>query len=375
MDKVDAVVIGAGVVGLAAARALALSGRETVVLEAADAIGTGTSSRNSEVVHAGIYYPTGSAKARHCVAGKALLYAYCAERGIPAKRLGKLIVATDESQLDALAAIKAKAEANGVADLAWLSAEEARALEPNVACVRALLSPSSGIVDSHGLMLGYQGDLEEAGGAIAFETPVAGVRIEGGGFVVETGGPEPFALACASLVNAAGLDAPALARRMQGYPAERAPPAFLAKGNYAGLVGVKPPFTRPIYPIPEPGGLGIHATVDLGGQVRFGPDVEWVDRVDYGPNPARLPRFYDAIRAYWPGLPDGALIATYAGIRPKIAGPGEPNADFMIQGPAEHGVAGLVQLFGIESPGLTASLSIAQEVVTLIEGRAARAAA
>jgi L-2-hydroxyglutarate oxidase LhgO len=375
MDHVEAIVVGAGAVGLAVARALAEAGRETILIEAEGAIGTGTSSRNSEVIHAGIYYPTDSLKARHCVAGARALYAYCEAHGVAHRRIGKLIVATDEGQIGKLEAIKAQAEANGVHDLAWLDQAEARALEPEVAAVRALWSPSTGILDSHGYMLALRGDVEAAGGMLALATPVAHAMATGSGFVVETGGSEPMRISCDILINSAGLGAPDLARRIKGYPEGRAPRAYLCKGNYFSLSGVKPPFRHLVYPIPEQAGLGIHATIDLGGQVRFGPDVEWIEALDYTPNAARAAAFASAIRTYWPGLPDGALVPAYAGIRPKITAPGEPAADFVIEGPADHGVPGLVNLFGIESPGLTASLSLADAVRDLVTGDRADQAA
>ncbi|ALK10367.1 NAD(P)/FAD-dependent oxidoreductase [Blastochloris viridis] len=368
MERVEAIVVGAGVVGLAVARALAEAGRETILIEAEDAIGTGTSSRNSEVIHAGIYYPTASLKARHCVAGARSLYAYCESHGVAHRRVGKLIVATDDGQVPKLAALKAQAEANGVTDLVWLDRDAARALEPEVVSVQALWSPSTGILDSHAYMLALRGDFEAAGGMLALTTPLEHASIAATGFVVETGGAEPMRLACNILVNSAGLGAPDLARRLNGYPAARAPTAHLCKGNYFSLTGVRPPFTHLVYPIPEQAGLGIHATLDLGGQVRFGPDVEWIDRLDYTPNGARAAAFAHAIRSYWPGLPDGALVPAYCGIRPKITAPGEPAADFVIEGPADHGIAGLVNLFGIESPGLTSSLSIAGHVRDLVAG-------
>ncbi|MBV9079198.1 MAG: NAD(P)/FAD-dependent oxidoreductase [Methylobacteriaceae bacterium] len=363
MERVEAVVIGAGVVGLACARALAMAGQEVLVLEAEDAIGTGTSSRNSEVIHAGIYYPPGSLKARLCVAGKHRIYAYCRERGIRAEAVGKLIVATDEAQRPKLAALKDTAERNGVRDLAWLDPAAARDLEPEVACVAALYSPSSGILDSHAFMLSLQGDLEEAGGLVAFRASVMGARQAAYGFELAVGGDAPMTLLCRTLVNAAGHAAPAIARHLRGSGPAPIPQAYLARGNYYALSGVRSPFRHLVYPMPEAAGLGIHATIDLGGQVRFGPDVEWVERLDYAVNPARGPAFAEAIRRYWPGLPDDALVPTYAGIRPKISGPDEPAADFWIAGPESHGIAGLVDLFGIESPGLTSSLAIAEHVM------------
>ncbi|WP_189047339.1 NAD(P)/FAD-dependent oxidoreductase [Aliidongia dinghuensis] len=366
-ERVDAVVAGAGVVGLAVARALALAGREVLVLEAADAIGTETSSRNSEVVHAGIYYPKDSLKARLCVEGRRRLYDYCASHGVPASRLGKLIVATSESEARALDGIAAKAWANGVEDLRPISAKEAQALEPALACTGALLSPSTGIVDSHRLMLAYQGDAEAAGAVVAFHAPIVGGRPTGDGWSLDVGGAEPMRLECGLLVNAAGLGAVALARRLEGLPEAAIPTAYLCKGSYYSLAG-RSPFRHLIYPVPEHAGLGVHLTLDLAGQARFGPDTEWVDQIDYTVHIARAEGFYAAIRRYWPDLPDGALQPGYAGMRPKISGPHEPAADFRIDGPATHGLPGLVNLFGIESPGLTASLAIADHVVAVAEG-------
>ena len=365
MDQVDCVVIGAGVIGLAVARALALQGREVMVLEAADAIGTGTSSRNSEVIHAGIYYPQGSLKARLCVLGKQLLYDYCAGRGISHRRCGKLIVATDAAQLAQVQGIIAKAAANGVHDLVLLTREQARALEPQLECVAALHSPSTGIVDSHGLMLALQGDLENAGGLVVLNSPLAFARCEQGAIIlVAKDGAE---LQARTVVNAAGLQAQALARRFDGLPAEGVPPSYYAKGNYFTLSG-RSPFSRLIYPVPEAAGLGVHLTIDLGGQAKFGPDVQWVDSPDdLVVDPSRGDAFYAEVRKYWPALEDGALIAGYAGIRPKIQAPHEAAKDFLIQGPAEHGVRGLVNLFGIESPGLTSSLAIAEHICALPE--------
>ncbi|MEY4415552.1 MAG: hypothetical protein RIQ53_2845 [Pseudomonadota bacterium] len=369
IDHIDCVVIGAGVVGLAVARALQLSGRDTLVLEREDAIGTITSARNSEVIHAGIYYPAGSLKARLCVRGRALLYAYAAERGLPHRRCGKLIVATDAGQDAELDRIRAAALANGVDDLRRLTAAEAGAREPQLRCTAALESPSTGIIDSHALMLSLQGDLERAGGAVCLRSPVLAGRRSADGWLLEVGGAQPTRIACGLLVNSAGLDAPPLAAALcagiEGLPADALPRARLAKGNYYALAG-RAPFSRLVYPVPEPGGLGVHLTLDLGGQARFGPDVEWIDQADYTVDPGRAEGFYAAIRRYWPALPDGTLQPAYAGIRPKISGPGEPAADFRIDGPAQHGVPGLVQLFGIESPGLTASLAIADEVLARI---------
>ncbi len=356
IEDVEAIVLGAGVVGLAVARALAQAGREVLVLEAAGAIGTVTSSRNSEVVHAGIYYATGSLKARLCVAGRQALYAYCAEHGVPMRKLGKLIVASTPGEMPALAAIQAQAARNGVA-LQWLDAPAARALEPALRAHAALLSPETGIVDSHALMLAYQGDAEAAGALFAFHAPVLGGEAAGDGIRLRVGCASSLELRCRVLVNAAGLHAPALARSIAGVPSQTIPRGWLCKGSYYGLAG-RAPFSRLVYPVPEPGGLGVHLTLDLGGQARFGPDVQWVEHEEYDVDPSRAAGFYAAIRRYWPGLPDGALMPGYAGMRPKISGPHDPAADFAIVGPAEHGIAGLVNLFGIESPGLTAALAI-----------------
>jgi len=358
------VVIGAGVVGLAVARALALQGREVLVLEAANAIGTETSSRNSEVIHAGIYYPQGSLKAQLCVRGKELLYAYCAERGIAHRRCGKLIVATSQAQRAQLDKILQHAAANGVNDLQLLTREQALALEPALDCVAALLSPSTGIVDSHGLMLALQGDMENHGGALALQSPVARAECRADGIFVEA--VDGTQLLARSVVNAAGLHAPDLARRFAGLGQAHVPRAYYAKGNYFTL-SARAPFTHLIYPVPEAAGLGVHLTLDLGGQAKFGPDVEWVDSPDQlVVDPARCAGFYGEVRKYWPGLPDDSLAPGYAGMRPKISGPGEAAADFVIQGATVHGVAGLVNLFGIESPGLTSALAIGDHVAALL---------
>jgi L-2-hydroxyglutarate oxidase LhgO len=368
IDCVDAVVIGAGVVGLAVARALALSprflGKELLVLEAANAIGTGTSSRNSEVIHAGIYYPQGSLKSQLCVEGKEMLYDYCEDRGIGFKRCGKLIVATNEAQVAQLQGIIAKAAANGVHDLVLLTREEARILEPQLECAAAVHSPSTGIIDSHALMLSLQGDFENAGGLSVLNSPVAGVFIASDAIkIVMQDGIE---IHTKTLVNAAGLSAPSIARGMQGLDAKFVPQAYYAKGNYFTLSG-KSPFKRLIYPVPEAAGLGVHLTLDLGGQAKFGPDVQWVESADdLVVNPARGDAFYAEVRKYWPQLQDDALIAGYAGMRPKISSPTEVAADFVIQGPKDHGIAGLVNLFGIESPGLTSSMAIGHYVSQLI---------
>jgi len=361
-EEVECVVIGAGVIGLAVARALALAGREVIVLERHGLIGSEISSRNSEVIHAGIYYPTGSQKARLCVAGRERLYSYCIERNITHRRLGKLIVATSETQLPALAALKAKAEANGVTDLQELSGTEARALEPSVRAAAALLSPSSGIVDSHGLMLSLQGEAEDHGAAIALNSPVLGGEIRDGGFEIDVGGAEPLTLRCRILVNAGGLGAPDIAARLRGLNRKFVPSLFLAKGHYFTLAG-RSPFSHLVYPMPEAAGLGVHVTLDLDGRARFGPDVEWIDRIDYDVDATRAASFYAAIRSYYPDLADGTLEPAYTGIRPKLQAPGGPAEDFVIQGREANGIPGLINLFGIESPGLTSSLAIADDVV------------
>ena len=366
MDRVDAVVVGAGAVGLAVARELALRGRETIVLEATAGIGNGTSSRNSEVIHAGLYDAPTSLKARLCVAGRRLLYPYCESRGVGHSRCGKLVVAGTAAQVEQLRAIERRALANGVEGLRWLSGAEARELEPALEGGAALLSTATGIVDSHALMLAYLGDLENAGGALVVRSPLASAVTRGDGFVLRVGGDAPLEIEAGVLVNAAGLHAQEIARRIDGLDPARIPRAWFAKGNYYALAG-RSPFTRLIYPVPEPGGLGVHLTLDLAGQARFGPDVEWLDvdspdAIDYSVDPARSAAFYAAIRRYWPALQDGTLAPAYSGVRPKLQGPGAPPSDFVLQGPEAHGVAGLVNLFGIESPGLTASLAIAGEV-------------
>lgn len=363
MEQVDAIVVGAGVVGLAVGRALALAGRETVVLEAERAIGTGISSRNSEVIHAGLYYPSGSLKARLCVAGRQALYAYCADRGIPHRRCGKLIVATGEAQRGPLAALAAQARANGVGDVQALTRDEALALEPELQCAAALLSPSTGLIDSHALMLSLQGDLERAGGVVALATRVERI-VAGPPHAVRTADAE---IAAPIVVNAAGLDAPALAARTEGLGPAFRPAAHYAKGHYFSLAG-RAPFSRLVYPLPEAAGLGVHLTLDLAGQARFGPDVEWVapdaeGRLDYRVDAARAPSFEAEIRRYWPGLPAAALQPAYTGVRPKLRGAGGPAQDFRIDGPAEHGIPGLVNLLGIESPGLTSCLALAEAVL------------
>lgn len=361
MDRTGIAIIGAGVIGLAVARELALSGREVVILEKAGNIGQETSSRNSEVIHAGMHYEPGSLKARLAVEGRDLLYAYCLKKGVAHKRTGKLIAAACPGELPVLEALKAKGEMNGVTGLTILTGHEAREMEPALTCEAALYSPDTGIIDSHGLMVALLADAQAKGATLALRTPVVGGRLENGRVVLETGGEEPGTLECDLVINCAGFSAPGVARSLKGFPHERIPKGFLCKGNYFTIAG-KSPFTRLIYPAPESAGLGIHLTLDLGGGVKFGPDVEWVEEVDYKVDPNRGEEFYPRIRKYWPKLPDGALQPGYSGIRAKIQGPGEPAADFMIEGPARHGIKGVINLFGIESPGLTACLAIAGEV-------------
>lgn len=375
MDRVDAVVIGAGAVGLAVGRALAQAGHETVVVEAAEGIGQGVSSRNSEVVHAGLYYAPGSLKARLCVRGKQLLYALCERQGVPHRRCGKLVVATSPEQHAALDRLATVAAANGVPAERW-SAAQAQALEPELACTAALWSPSTGIVDSHAYMLALQAELEAAGGAVALQSEVLGARFGAGVpavLQVRSGGRqgEVFELEAGVVVNAAGLHACVLARRFEGLGAAHVPRPRFAKGSYFALAG-RSPFSHLVYPAPVDAWLGVHLTLDLGGQARFGPDLWWLEAdspegLDYAVDPARAAPFEAAIRRYWPGLPAGALQPAYSGVRPKIHGPGEPAPDFRIDGPAQHGVAGLVNLFGIESPGLTSAMAVAEEVLLRLQ--------
>jgi L-2-hydroxyglutarate oxidase LhgO len=370
-ETCESVVIGAGVVGLAIARGLALAGREVIVLEAAETFGTVTSSRNSEVIHASLYYPHGSLKATLCRHGRDLLYRYLDEHGIDHLRCGKLVVATNDAEVDMLKGIEKKALANGVEDIRWLSGDEAKRLEPEVSCRAALLSPSTGILDSHAYMLSLRGEAEDRGAMFAFLSPVDGGTANADGITLQIGGRQPMALACRLVVNAAGLGAQSVAQSIAGIPPAKIPPLYYAKGNYYSLVGVRSPFERLLYPVPGHAGLGVHFTRDLAGQGRFGPDVEWVPSISYDVDIRRADSFYEAIRCYWPALPEGALQPGYAGIRPKIHAPDEPAPDFIIQGPAEHGVPGLVNLFGIESPGLTASLAIAERVAGLLNETAA----
>ncbi len=358
----DSIVIGAGIVGLAIARALAMSGREVIVLERHKHIGEETSSRNSEVIHAGIYYPKNSWKARLCVKGKNMLYAFCQSHHIEHKRLGKLIVATNDEQCRAQDAIFQKARDNGVVDVSFIEQEALRDLEPNLNAVRAILSPSTGIINSHELMLGYQGDLEKHGGTVVLNSPLLGGDIIDGGFRLSVGGGEPTQITCRELINSAGLGAQSVARSIRDIPADSVPTQYLSRGCYFNLSG-KSPFRHLIYPMPNNVGLGVHLTLDLMGQARFGPDTQWIDKIDYTVDPQRSSRFYQAIREYYPALRDGELEPAYSGIRPKVAGPGEEAADFIIQGESDHGVPGWVALYGIESPGLTSSMAIAETVL------------
>ncbi|MRR09278.1 NAD(P)/FAD-dependent oxidoreductase [bacterium] len=361
MEKVGAVVIGAGVIGLACGRAMARRGIETLILERHNAFGTEISARNSEVIHAGLYYPSGSLKARLCVDGRRRLYDFCASHGVDHRRCGKLVVATAPEQEVRLKAMLRQSLDNGVDDLRLLSAAEARALEPELQCAAALFSPSTGIIDSHGLMRALLGDAQRDGAVLALNSPVQGGVIRSAGIELEIGGAEPMRLQSDRVINATGLSAPALVSRIAGFPSFAVPRAYLAKGSYFSLNG-RSPFSRLVYPLPEPGGLGVHLTLDLAGQARFGPDVEWIATADYAVNPARAESFYAEVRRYWPGLADGALAPAYAGIRPKISGPGEAAADFLIQGEDIHGIPGWINLFGIESPGLTACLALADHV-------------
>jgi L-2-hydroxyglutarate oxidase LhgO len=365
MENIDCAVIGAGAVGLAIARALALAGREVLILEAESAFGTHTSARNSEVIHAGIYYPTGSFKARFCVAGRRMLYQYCSERGVNHRRIGKIIVACDEQQLDGLHKYRKQAELNGVDDLRMLSKQEVNALEPEVIAVAGFLSPSTGVIDSHGLMLAYLGDAENAGATLVLNSPVRSGAIGEDGIVLEVGGADPMQIACTTVINAAGHGAPALARKIAGIPAETIPQSYYAIGHYYTLTG-KTPFSRLVYPVARQDWLGVHVTVDLGGRCKFGPDFSWRDSLDYRFDETREPLFYEAIRRYFPGLKDGALQPGYTGMRPRITGKGQEAVDFVIHGPRDHGVPGLVNLYGIESPGLTSSMAIAEYVRGLL---------
>jgi L-2-hydroxyglutarate oxidase LhgO len=359
-------VIGAGVVGLSVARTAALAGHDVTVAEATGGIGNGVSSRNSEVIHGGLYYPTDTLRARHCVRGRRLLYAFCDAHGVAYRKCGKLVVATNDAELAKVETILEQAQKNGVEGMEMLGGNAARAMEAELFCIGALWSPETGIIDSHGYMRALWGELEDHGGMIAFETPVEGMSFKAPHWQVRFGGSDPGTIAFDAVINAAGLGAQALGRRIDGYPAGKVPRLVLGKGNYFGFVG-RPVFSRLIYPTPIDGGLGVHVTLDLAGRMRFGPDVEWISEENYAVDPSRADSFYARIRTYWPGLPDGGLVPDYAGIRPKLRGPGEGQADFMIAGPADHGMPRLVNLFGIESPGLTSSLSLADEVLGYLE--------
>jgi L-2-hydroxyglutarate oxidase LhgO len=355
-------VIGAGVIGLAIARGAALAGHDVTVAEITGGIANGVSSRNSEVIHAGLYYPTGTLRAQHCVRGRRLLYEFCASHGVPHRKCGKLVVATNEAELAKVETIMTQAQKNGVEGVEMVGGNAARAMEEALYCVGALWSPETGIIDSHAYMRALWGELEDRGGMIAFETPVELMSYKAPHWHVQFGGRDPGTIQFDAVVNSAGLGAQALAKRIEGYPADKVPRLVLAQGNYFGFAG-KPAFSRLIYPTPIDGGLGVHVTLDLAGRMRFGPDVEWIGEESYAVDPSRAESFYARIRTYWPDLPDGSLVPDYAGIRPKLTGKGEGQADFMITGPQSHGMPRLVNLFGVESPGLTSSLSIAEQVV------------
>lgn len=360
-------VVGAGVIGLAVARAAALADHEVIVAEATKGIGNGVSSRNSEVIHGGMYYPSGSLRAYHCPRGRRMLYDYCASHGVPHRKCGKLIVATEDAEIAKMEAIQKQGLANGVEGLELIDGATARALEPALACVAAVRSPETGIIDSHAYMTALRGDLEDRGGMIAFDTMVERLLHTQAGWVVRYSGSAEGEIEVDAVINSAGLGAQPLARRTEDYPDARVPRLVLARGNYFGYAG-RPVFSRLIYPAPRiDGGLGTHVTLDLAGRMRFGPDVEWIEEENYDVDPKRAESFYASIRRYWPGLRDGTLQPDYAGIRPKLTGPGEPAADFLIEGPAEHGLPRLVHLFGIESPGLTCSLSLAEAVVSALD--------
>ncbi len=364
-DTVDCAIIGAGVVGLAIARRMAKAGREVVILEAETAFGTQTSARNSEVIHAGIYYEPGSMKAKLCVPGRKALYLYCAEHAVKHEQIGKIVVACEEAQVASMHKYMAQAVANGVDDLRLLSTQELHEMEPNVRAAAGFYSPSTGIIDSHGLMLSYLGEAEAHGAALALASPVLGGQVSNQGIRLEVGGAETMTIDCRTVINAAGLRAPDVARSIRGIPLDSIPPAYYAIGHYYTLSGPSP-FNHLVYPVTRQDWLGVHVTIDLGHQVKFGPDFEWIDRIDYRFDETREASFYEAIRRYYPGLPDGTLQPGYTGIRPRITGPGEPVQDFTFSGVREHGVEGLLNLFGIESPGLTSSLAIADHVASLL---------
>ena len=364
-ERLDCVVVGSGVVGLAVARSLALAGREVIVLESEPEIGMHTSSRNSEVIHAGIYYPEGSLKAKLCVQGRAALYNYCEERNIPYQRIGKLIVASNTADFPKLDAVQSQAQRNGVKDMRLIDRAQALALEPHVKCEAALLSPSTGIIDSHSLMVSYQADIEAHGGVVVTHSRVTSVTIRDSGFTLDVQGTEDR-IDCHTLINSTGLWAEQFARSIRQFDSAMIKTIKFAKGHYFSYQG-KSPFDHLVYPLPVDGGLGVHATNDMGGSARFGPDVDWINSVDYSFDESRLNLFADAIRSYFPALDISRLAPAYTGIRPKLSGPGDPPEDFLIQGSLTHGVKNLVNLFGIESPGLTSSLAIGDYVVELLK--------
>lgn len=366
MEEIECIVVGAGVIGIAIARSLALAGKDVLVLEAESSFGFGTSSRNSEVIHAGIYYPKDSKMARLCVTGRDMLYSFCSEHHVEHKRCGKLVVATSFEEAQRLPAIATHAHSNGVSDLVVLGRDAAVELEPHLNVVEALHSPSTGIIDSHGFMLAMVGEAEAHSALFSYRSPFLSAKIGDSTIVSIGGGAEPFQISCRWLINAAGLTAPNIAGLMDGFPKGSIPTAYFAKGNYFSLATGKAPFSRLIYPVPVAGGLGVHLTLDLNGQARFGPDVEWIENISYDVDPHRSTVFYDAIRRYWPDLPDNSLQPAYSGIRPKIVPPAIAKQDFEIMGPKEHGVPGVIQLFGIESPGLTSSLAIGRYVSEIV---------
>ena len=365
IDQVNTIIVGAGVVGLSIAREMALAGNDVIVLEEKHAIGTGVSSRNSEVIHAGIYYPAGSLKAQLCRPGRDAIYTYCETRGIAHKRVGKLIVATNENELKDLYRIKLNAEKNQVKDLKLLDSHQASTIEPALKCSGALLSPSTGIIDSHSYMLALQGDAESLGAVVALSSPFDSGTLTDDCITIRIGGADPLSIKCRHFINAAGLKAQSVAFNLEGFPVKHIPPLFYAKGNYFTLSG-KSPFQKLIYPVPSHAGLGIHSTIDLAGQTKFGPDVQWLENPDYTVESNRADNFYVAIRRYWPKLPNNSLQPGYSGIRPKLVAKDSPQGDWKIEGPEHHGIDGIVNLFGIESPGLTSSLSIAKYVSELL---------
>ncbi|MBF0277023.1 MAG: NAD(P)/FAD-dependent oxidoreductase [SAR324 cluster bacterium] len=367
MDTVDITIIGAGVIGLAIAQKLAGTEKDLLILEQHRSFGTETSSRHSEVIHAGIYYPKDSLKAKFCVAGKIAMYDYCRRNRIPFKQLGKLIVATKSEEEPILEEILGKARTNGVFDLQWMSRQELQRLEPELQATQALFSPSTGIIDSHSFMRSLLANAESKGANLVCLTPVERIEPVKEGFEVHVGGENPFHFHTRILINAGGLYAQDISRKISGLNPHSIPPIYFCKGNYFAISG-KSPFSHLIYPVPEPNvaGLGVHSTIDLAGQVRFGPDVQYIDTIDYDVSLKNLPQFYHSIRRYFPGLPDASLRPDYSGIRPKLQGPGDPVADFIIQDASIHQLPGLIQLYGIESPGFTSSLAIADHVHTLL---------